>query len=163
MGYNPVMRKVETPKDFTVSTRLVTQFTQQSVPGYFGVGLVLRSVETNRCVWFLKGVGNTGQSISCYVSNIGDDTGTYVSPSSSRLYFDDEVYLRMSKKGDRLLDVSYSKNGQDWNHLSEEIVDLTSSKLQFPANSSYELYLSAYSTVKESVSGSFFDLKVVGI
>jgi hypothetical protein len=159
---NVVMRKVDTPKDFTVSTRLVTQFTQQEVPGYFGVGLVLASETTNRCIWFLKGVGNTGQSISCYAFNISSgDIGTSRVGVTGVLYPDDEVYLRMSKKGDQLLDLSYSKDGQDWNPFFEGSVDLTS--IGFTANDSYKLALSAYSTEVHPVSGSFFDVNVFQI
>jgi len=64
----------------------------------------------------------------------------------------------MSKKGDQLLDLSYSKNGQDWNSFFDGSIDLTS--IGFSANDSYKLVLSAYSTEEQHVSGSFFDINV---
>ena len=160
---NVVMRNVDnTPKDFTVSTRLVTQFTQPKVPGYFGVGLVLASTTSNRGVFFLKGVGNTGQSISCYAFNVtsGNTQTSTLGPSWVVLYSDDVAFLRMSKKGDQLLDLSFSKDGQDWTKFAE-FVDLTS--IGFAANDSYRLVLSAYSTEAEPVSGTFFDTNVTQI
>lgn len=156
-----IMRTVDTPKDFTVSSKLVTQFTQQTVPGFFGVGLVLLSTTANRGVFFLKGVGNTGQSISCFAFNVtAGDTQTRTVGPSVVLYSDDEVYLRMSKKGDQLLDLSFSSNGQDWTTFAE-FVDLTASG--FTAGDSYKVVLSAYSTEPEPVVGTFFDLNVTPI
>lgn len=160
---NVVMRKADTPKDFLVTTNLVTQFTQQKTSGYYGVGLLLFSEKANRGVWFLKGVGSTGQSISCYAF----DTHVPAAHETSGVgvtgvpYPDDVAYLRMSKKGDQLLELAYSKDGQDWEHFFEGTVDLTS--IGFAANDSYQLFLSAYSTEAEPVSGSFFDLNIVGI
>lgn len=160
---NVVMRKVDTPKDFTVSTRLVTQFTQEKVEGYFGIGLVLSSETTNRCAWFLKGVGNTGHSISCYAFNRSHgDLQTNGIGTAWIPYPDDEVYLRISKKGDQLIDWACSKNGQDWTPFFEGSIDFTS--IGFAANDSYKLVLSAYSAGGSyQVSGSFFDVNVIGI
>jgi len=91
---NVIMRKVDTPKDFMVSARLVTQFTQQMVPGYLGVGLVLVSEKANRGIFFLKGIGNTGQSISCYALNIHlSNTSTSRVGLTGVQYLDDEVFL----------------------------------------------------------------------
>lgn len=119
------------------------------------------SVTANRGVFFLKGVGNTGQSISCFafIPTLGNMQTSNVG-STVVLYGDDEVYLRMSKKGDQLLDLSFSRNGQDWDAFAE-FVDLTS--IGFAAGDSYKLVLSAYSTEIQPVSGRFFDISVTEI
>jgi hypothetical protein len=158
-----VLRNVDTPKDFTISTRLVTKFQVQTFPRkYFGVGLALMSTSIDRGVYFLKGVGDTGQSVSCYAfNNSSDEVPSVINVGKALIFFsEDEVYLRMSKKGDQLLDLSISRNGQDW-EVFAEFVNLTS--LGFTPNDSYKLALCAYSTGNQTVSGRFFDTNVTEI
>ncbi|MDN5284229.1 MAG: hypothetical protein JWR38_503 [Mucilaginibacter sp.] len=157
------MRKIDPPSsDFTISTKLETIFPDKVVPaGYYGVGLVLASITTQRGVFFLKGVGDTGQSISCYAFELSD-TITPTNPVGPQVVFysDNEVYLRMSKKGDQLLDLSYSNNGEDWNAFAKH-VDLTS--IGFTAGDSYEVLLTGYTTTDKSVSGRFFETSLMSI
>jgi hypothetical protein len=156
------MRTIDAPADMQVTTRLVTEFQDDMLPGaYVGIGFALYADSISRAVWFLKGIGDTGRSVSCYASGRTWD-GPNVDPvgSALALYPDDEIQLRLAKKGNQLLDVSYSRDGADWKQLAT-FVDLAD--LGFAQGTPLRLAFTAYSTVDKTVGGTFYDTNIVAI
>lgn len=147
------------PEDFQVTTCLATQFSTAHIAGYFGVGLVLFADSLNRGVWFLKGVGDTGPSLDCYA--ITQVLGNVIRVGSGGVPWpDDKAWLRMTRKGPQILDLSYSLNGQDWKSLAR-FVDLPA--LGFPADTPMRLVFAAYSTESVPVSGTFTETSIAAV
>lgn len=155
---------VNSAQDFTVSTRLETRFKKPISPFELSnLGILLYSETADRGVWLQVGVGDSIQRLTCGAWDLvreGEDARFAVIGVETVPLTDDQVYLRMSKKGDQLLDLSYSHNGHDWNSLLHGTVDLT--QIGFPESDTYELSLFAYSMGgEEPVAGNFYDLNVI--
>lgn len=156
-------RTIEAPVDFQIVTRLITNFKDAKLPGAaYYVGLALYADDLNRALWLMRGVEDAGPSISCHAFNQSWDNP---SPETSigsgyAMYYDDEIHLRLARKGAHLLDVSYSQDGTSWKQIAS-FVDLTAHG--FKADTAYRLVYFAYSTLEKPVSGTFLDTNIVSI
>jgi hypothetical protein len=156
------MRTIETPPEFQVTTRLVTNFTDVRAPGqahYIGLGLYADSI--NRIVALYKGVDDGSNALTTLAYGLVWDGANPISIGVGRVdYPDDEVYLRLAKQNGQVADVSYSRDGNEWKTLGRF---LSLVELGFPEGTPLRLVLIAYSTWQQSVAGTFHDTNVVPI
>ena len=148
-----------TPKDFRLQAKMVTEFTEQTTPGFMGLGLGITSEKSGRSLLFFKGVGSGGRVLLGTATTLQNDPSNKM--VGERLtYLDDTVHLRMTKKANHVTDMSFSRNGQEWIVLADN-VDLTS--IGFAADDTYKVLLTGYSTCDLPVSGDVFDVSIVGV
>jgi hypothetical protein len=152
---NLATQAISAAADFSIRVKLTCGFSEKKTPGFMGIGLALSSEKEDRVVLFLSGVGSGGRGIRGGIQSLPNgDNG--IELGRPQAYGDDDVYLRMSKRGDRLLDVSFSPNGEDWSVFAEN-VDLVASG--FRAGGQYKVLLAAYSTCELAVNGKFSDIR----
>jgi hypothetical protein len=152
---NLATQVISASADFSIRVKLTCDFTEKTTAGFMGIGLALGSEKNDRVVLFFNGVGSGGRGVRGGIHSLPNgDNG--IELGRPQAYGAGDIYLRMSKRGDRLLDASFSPNGEDWSIFAEN-VDLVASG--FPAGGKYKVLLAAYSTCELSVSGKFSDIR----
>ena len=152
------MQVVGTSNDFSISVKLLTDFTEQKTAGFMGIGLALCSENNDRVALLLKGVGSGGRGIRGGIHALPGADGIEI--GRAQAYGEDDVHPRMSKKGDQLVEMAFSRNGEDWSVFAAN-VDLAASG--FAAGGKYKVALAGYSTCELPVSGKFSEIKVASI
>ncbi len=125
-----------------------------------GLALIADDLNPKRAIWFLKGVGDTGPSVSCYAFNSAWDNSVKALGDQLAIYPDDEVLLRIARKGTTVTELSFSLDGQDWRQLAKFI---NLADIGIPDTSNTRLVFAAYSTTGDPVSGIFSDTNIVAI
>jgi len=155
---NLAIQTLRAGDDFSIRIRLRTDFSDLKTPGFMGLGLALMSETDGRLAMFLKGVGSGGRELRGGIHSADGAEGIEI--GKTQVYSEDDIFLRMSKKGDQLIDMSFSRDGEEWSIFAENI-DLTSKG--FKASGKYKVILVGYSTCGLPVSGKVSDIRATAI
>lgn len=155
----PIIRH-DAPKDFQVQVKMLARFDDPQIDGLRGVGLGIFSEKLKRPLVIFRTVNAEGQSVLAFtIAMNGTDPGARVG-TGQIFYNEDEIFFRISKKGDQVIDMSISRDSVSWTVFAENL-DLLANG--FEADDTYKVIFTGYSTDDKSVTGEFSDLSIVEI